>query len=612
MPLLAALLLAAPSVPAQDLEQRVDAAIDRGVAYLLSEQSRDGSWGGLQPRWPRGITELAAYTLLKSGLDREHQALRRARAYLLARPTSLTYPLSLELLVLAAMGYEEDEPAMERALEALLEIRTRSGWNYPGDYKDGAWVGNWPDPDFSNLHYAVFGLGAADDRGLKLPRGLWDDVLDAILLHLNEPEEALGRNDEAVEVAGYAYRLPGRGTKASLVAAGAAMLAVCRDAPSADYSKRRLREIERAVELNRNWLDTKLEIGRNVGSDLFQYYWLLSLERAISLHGWEELAGLPVYRSGAAWICDAQRDDGSWRDGKTTGHLAEAHSDTCFALLFLLRATRPAATGGEARVRGAFASVDTAREVSIRGRVREQVEVWIEDLRGATPRVERVEWWLGGELVETVAGDAAHPWEGERFAARLPLVDQDPRALRASVHVVAEDGARAVLESDTVIVSGVDVLEPWMLEAAAAVERNLLQDVEIATHASSVNAQDHPWKVLDDAPATLWLAARDDEAPWLELELGEAVRANTLVLSSANWKPSYRGHFDRPTRLLVTIDKAKTPLEVKPPERDAAPYVIPLGRTQRMKRVRIEVLSREPGQSAPGLVGLSELALELR
>jgi hypothetical protein len=66
-------------------------------------------------------------------------------------------------------------------------------------------------------------------------------------------------------------------------------------------------------------------------------YYLYGLERAGILTGNEKFGTHPWYSDGVHLLLDAQKPDGSWALddwGKDTW-------DTCFALLFLKRATRP-------------------------------------------------------------------------------------------------------------------------------------------------------------------------------------------------------------------------------------------------------------------------------
>ena len=84
----------------------------------------------------------------------------------------------------------------------------------------------------------------------------------------------------------------------------------------------------------------------------WHYYYLYGLERACVIAGKRYLGDHEWYLEGARLLVDAQRDDGSWSSGQRTqfappdgaSAAAPAIVDTCFALLFLQRASlRPRA-----------------------------------------------------------------------------------------------------------------------------------------------------------------------------------------------------------------------------------------------------------------------------
>jgi hypothetical protein len=101
------------------------------------------------------------------------------------------------------------------------------------------------------------------------------------------------------------------------------------------------------------WLDKNFDVATNVGIDRsavvgpspWQYYNLYSLERAGRVLGVDVLGKRSWYPEGAKWILSAQQGDGHWEDGDGPGAGGRRPSfttaDTCFALLFLTRATRP-------------------------------------------------------------------------------------------------------------------------------------------------------------------------------------------------------------------------------------------------------------------------------
>ena len=77
----------------------------------------------------------------------------------------------------------------------------------------------------------------------------------------------------------------------------------------------------------------------------FPYYYIYALERAGVLYGTEKFGDHEWYPDGAKRLLKQQDKDGSWSDGKNWGSALKGNdriiSDTCLAILFLCRATRP-------------------------------------------------------------------------------------------------------------------------------------------------------------------------------------------------------------------------------------------------------------------------------
>jgi hypothetical protein len=66
--------------------------------------------------------------------------------------------------------------------------------------------------------------------------------------------------------------------------------------------------------------------------DKWNYYFLYGVERAGMLYDTKLIGSHDWYTEGALWLLEAQGAEGSWDDSLF---------DTCFAILFLKRATRP-------------------------------------------------------------------------------------------------------------------------------------------------------------------------------------------------------------------------------------------------------------------------------
>ena len=113
----------------------INAAIDKGVAYLLQEQDLDGSWSGWQDRYPTGATALVAYALLKSGVPKDHQAVRRALAYVAERPPRYTYEAGTQLMAFLAADKVRWKDHAAGILDELLDWQI-GDWGYPGGHGD--------------------------------------------------------------------------------------------------------------------------------------------------------------------------------------------------------------------------------------------------------------------------------------------------------------------------------------------------------------------------------------------------------------------------------------------------------------------------------------------
>ena len=110
--------------------------------------------------------------------------------------------------------------------------------------------------------------------------------------------------------------------------------------------KDRERQIDRAMLDGLAWLSSQFTVSTNpgVGDGGWHYYYLYGLERAGALTGWTHFGKHDWYREGAEYLLGAQTADGFWpeapaQDLNATWQMRSVQ--TCFALLFLRRATLP-------------------------------------------------------------------------------------------------------------------------------------------------------------------------------------------------------------------------------------------------------------------------------
>jgi hypothetical protein len=211
-----------------DFAQRVNAAIDRGAAWLAAQQHNDGSYPGfsedLKPRaydiMEGGLNALVALTLSHCGMARDHDAVKggmqAAMHYhgLVRKNGKLTvYVASTMILALDAMYRPQDKrrrkpaavpkpdrygnplPAkvpkrppckypsaarnlIKQLVHFIASSQTASGgWRYPGNplsAPDG-------DTDLSNTQYALLALDAASRCGVEAPWATWAKAATYVL-----------------------------------------------------------------------------------------------------------------------------------------------------------------------------------------------------------------------------------------------------------------------------------------------------------------------------------------------------------------------------------------------------------------------------------------------
>ncbi len=316
----AALALVARGGAAQEsLDVRVNAAIDRGAAWLKERQRADGTWeSGENGRFLRGVQALGFLTLVKSGVAESDPSIQRCLATFTGfRDFERTYSTGCLLLAWEALKRgERDLPDARAAAEWLLAHRDRATklWAYP----DG-------DPDLSNTQYALLGLHAASRMGVEVPKEALLETVLAVAKH-------------AQESGAFSYKSPTETATGSMTVAAITDLRIAAMALKGygPYEAKR-RELEE-IELDAfAWLDAAFRVDANPAGHSgkgslrgWHHYWLYGLERACALAGRATLGKRPWYREGAEQLLATQETEGAWK-----GNVV----DTCFALLFLKRAT---------------------------------------------------------------------------------------------------------------------------------------------------------------------------------------------------------------------------------------------------------------------------------
>ncbi|HVG94564.1 MAG TPA: prenyltransferase/squalene oxidase repeat-containing protein [Planctomycetota bacterium] len=371
--LLPALLLAtcvAAPARAQDAPSPTDVrrAVDAGAAWLRKEFAE-----GFVSETRNDPVEVVVLTLSHAGANLDDPVFARGLKVLEGSDLRFTYRVALTAMALSEVNPRRYQGRIAHCAQWLVDTQLPEGeWGYPGAPSDREGV-TVPVPettpgseeesgapkakvsiarrtsgpaylgikgDFSNTQFAILGLRACRDAGVEVPKETWKAALD----YLRRYQRKDG---------GWGYVMTGaqdEASYASLTCAGICSAAICLHA----LGTKDVRS-DAAVKRGLGWLKKNLDLTRNVGIDQsviigpspWQYYHLYSLERAARVLGLTEVEGRAWYPVGARWLLEKQRPDGSWVDesGLGTRPRYMDTADTCFAILFLARATRPL-TGG--------------------------------------------------------------------------------------------------------------------------------------------------------------------------------------------------------------------------------------------------------------------------
>jgi hypothetical protein len=368
-------LVAATSAPraiadeAEPDAKAIGASIDRGAAWLTTrfhDGFADTSW--------HAPTELVVLALAHAGVNLTDPVFRRGVETIEQAEPRFTYRTALRAMALAEVNPRLYQKQLAHCAQWLVDTQLLAGeWGYPGApegsyLKQEGYVVPPPPPpeddpkrpadaprdrwaitrripakthvgvkgDFSNTQLAILGLRACRDAGIEIPKETWKGAVDYL--------RAFQRKD-----GGWGYVLGGTqddASYASLTCAGVCSAAIGLAALGTPDVR-----ADPLVKKALGWITKNLDLAQNVGIDRsaivgprpWQYYHLYSVERAARVLGVAELGGRPWYARGATWLLAHQQADGGWVDeagpGAQPPYLQVA--DTCFALLFLTRATRP-------------------------------------------------------------------------------------------------------------------------------------------------------------------------------------------------------------------------------------------------------------------------------
>ena len=330
----------------------VERAIKKGIEYLFSRQYKNGSWqpyrAGQDNSHDTGPTALAIYALLEAGISPQDSRIQRAIAWLEKTPADTTYALVTRCNAWLAVNRQT-----KHRYQGQLRDEARRLWeaSYAGRHTYPATPGmaekRW---DNSNSQFGVLGVWAAMQSDIEVPMKYWE----AVMSHWQSTQLPDG---------GWNYRgkSGSQAATGTMTAGGVASLFVCFDELNSQEFVGCGKKMNNKHILNGlAWFDKNFS--RAVGdwtTSREGYYFLYGVERVGLAAGYKYFGTQDWYKIGATKLINAQQAEGSWlgmhdnpaneiADDGSDDPAAQKPvsrplrvSDTCFALLFLLRGRHP-------------------------------------------------------------------------------------------------------------------------------------------------------------------------------------------------------------------------------------------------------------------------------
>ena len=329
-------LVVAQERPKEELADRVNAAIERGIRYLKQNQRDGGNWErGAQIAGmgnTGGPTCLAVLAMLNAGLKPDDPSVRDALKYIRALQPAGTYTVGLQTMVFAELNQPQDKPLIQRNVDWLIATAIHDGRQLHGwGYSKG--LGH----DNSNTQYALLGLHAGKQAGAKIPPGFWEMIRNYYVLSQIKAIGGSGawgyvENDRSPRLTMTLAGLCGLYIASSELKNGRQKL----DMKTGVAGRCGIYEEDDAINAALQWLSQRGNFTFQVGN--FNYYCIYGIERTGRLSGRRFLADRDWYREGCEHLLRIQEVDGSW-----SGHGNDAwvSVSTSFALLFLTKGRTP-------------------------------------------------------------------------------------------------------------------------------------------------------------------------------------------------------------------------------------------------------------------------------
>jgi len=390
------------------LQKRVDKAIDDGAAYLLEQVVK--THGQPDPKgrtfWRCREDELVLYTLIHAGVKADHPDFERFLDHVVKKPLGRTYNTACLAMALGLLNPAKYQSKLAEIAQVLVNSQNDNGqWGYSGTGKPPAkptgtatkGAATWSKKgkrlrrivirrkgktggtrgDNSNTQYALLGLRACMEANIEIPKDILRRTVKHFERSLIDSKSRPGRDSKGDWVpSGVTHGIGGWGydpeyrsrkvkgktikpkkpkptplmIKGSMTTAGIACLIISKHLLGQNWKKNKF------VSKGINWLAKNFKVDGNPPrhGGHWHYYYLYGLERVGVLWGARKLGEHDWYVEGAEYLLKNQMDDGGWekprmdRQGNPIKNVVAA-SNTCFAILFLKRATRPLVATGPSK-----------------------------------------------------------------------------------------------------------------------------------------------------------------------------------------------------------------------------------------------------------------------
>jgi hypothetical protein len=386
------LLQAKPQDKSVD-QAKIDAAIRKGIDYLKKATS-PVAWEAMG-----NSDELILWTFVHAGVPESDPVFQKMFRAMIEGKLERTYKVAIQAMILEEIDRVKYQPRIFQCAQFLVDNQCRNGqWSYgepsafandpPPPPKDVATpdrptVREFVEPsterrvkpkvvrklalkkmregpaggDNSNSQYAALGLRACHDAGIVLPK---ESILLAKKWWLDS-QHTVNEKDARSGVATGGVSGPARGwcyhekdlhrASGSMTAGAVGGLAIYDYILDVDWKR------SAAVQGGVGWLANHFSVTLNPGygppcrepgcdEKGFYYYFMYGLERAGMLYGSEKIGPYAWYPEGARVLVERQGASGAWEDAYAWN---KSEWNTCFAILFLRRATRPLEVASEDR-----------------------------------------------------------------------------------------------------------------------------------------------------------------------------------------------------------------------------------------------------------------------